>query len=416
MPLTPEEIDTELAHQRSLLDISHQNLRFIETQIAQFGPAYAPVPLLNQQKQFKGDIERISQAIRELEQQKVAAPSIDQQIVVAELLQTTLPTGVLHLYSNETSPILKYTINNHSNTNISVIVSSWIEQFSYSRADTIHLKPGESKVHGQLPILRLDEIKGVYNWRKCVLHTEAKLLQDGKESRLYSQDYDVFLQARDVLVWAIILDDKAVYDLSYQLAAWVTPNARAIVDLLSEAAHRYHPTHTLTGYSDYQDNPDIQTLQEQALSIREQVKAIFQAVKHIGKITYINSTISFGSKKNDVQQRINLPEDSLAHHQANCIDGAVLYASLFERANIYPVILLVPGHAFVGWKVHPKADIYEFLETTMTGNYTFEEAFQAGMDEYGEVESKVGRPLFDGDGYAVRHDIYELHQQNVFPL
>ncbi len=416
MSLTPEEIDAELAHQRSLLRISTQNLRYVETQAAQFG-SIPPIYLLNQQEQFKAEIAKILQAIQDLEQQKeLVTDTAAEPIVITELIQTLLPTGILHLYSHDNLPILKYTINNRSNTNMSVIVSSQIEQFSYFRNDTVSLKPGESRIIGQLPTLILDEIKSVYSERKCVLHTQSKLLQDGKETLLYSQDHDVFLQARDVLIWAIILDDERVYDLSYQLAAWVTPNARAIVDLLGEAVHRYHPTHTLAGYSNYNDNPDAQTLEEEALTIREQVKAIFQAVKYIGKITYVNSTISFGNEKNNVQQRINLPEDSLAHHQANCIDGAVLYASLLERANIYPVVLLIPGHAFVGWKIHPKTDIYEFLETTMTGNSTFEEAFQTGMEEYKQVEALVGRPLFDHNGYAIIHDIHDLHQQNVFPL
>jgi hypothetical protein len=415
MSLKSEEIGAELAHQHSLLSISTQNLHLTQIQIAQFGLT-PPIYLLNQQTQLEADITKISRAIQELEQQKELATDTGQPIVVTELVQTLLPTGVLHLYSHDNLPILKYTVNNHSSTDMSVIVSSQIEQFSYSRNDTIFLKPGESKILGQLPTLILDQIKSVYNERKCVLHTQSKLLQDGKETLLYSQDHDVFLQARDVLVWAIILDDNTVYDLSYQLAAWVTPNARAIVDLLDKAAHNYHPTRTLEGYSDYTEQPDAQTLQQQAVTIREQVKAIFEAVKHVGKITYINSTISFGSQKNDVQQRINLPEDSLAHHQANCIDGAVLYASLLERINIYPVILLVPGHAFVGWKVHPNANVCEFLETTMTGNSSFEEAFQTGMDEYQQVEALVGRPLFDPSGYAVMHDVYDLHQKNVFPL
>jgi len=52
---------------------------------------------------------------------------------------------------------------------------------------------------------------------------------------------------------------------------------------------------------------------------------------------------------------------------ANCIDGAVLYASLFEAIGLEPVIVLVPGHAFVGVKTSPSSNKYYFLETTLTG-------------------------------------------------
>lgn len=210
------------------------------------------------------------------------------------------------------------------------------------------------------------------------------------------------------IIWAIIVDEDTVHDLSYQVVAWVTPNTRPITEALQIAAD-YSPTGQLWGYQ----NGD--TEQQQAAIVREQVKAILQALKEQVRIRYINAPISFGQKADQVQQRVNLPKDSLELRQANCIDGAVLYASLIERAAMNPVIVIILGHAFVGWETWDGSGQYEVLETTLTGSHTFEEALERGIQEFEGAEPLVGRPLFHPDGFAVLLDVKALRERGVLP-
>jgi len=110
-----------------------------------------------------------------------------------------------------------------------------------------------------------------------------------------------------------------------------------------------------------------------------QVKAIYLALQNDYDIDYVNSVISYPS---GITQRIRLPQDTLKLGSANCIDGTVLFASALENIGLEPLIVLVPGHAFVGWRRWTGSNYAEFLETTMIGNYSFKEALDEGNRRY----------------------------------
>ena len=78
----------------------------------------------------------------------------------------------------------------------------------------------------------------------------------------------------------------------------------------------------------------------------------------------------------------------MRHRSANCIDGTVLFASLLESASLHAAIVLIPGHAFVGWEKWRGSDEWDYLETTMIDSHDFEAArlrahklFQSSAEE-----------------------------------
>lgn len=403
-----ERSEEEAQHLYGLLDRYSQNLRVTERQIAMHDPGLVPIHLLNQKSSLEEEKARILQRIQHLERQTTEDCAVSMPEISARFLLESLPTGVLHLYSRDNLPLIRFTVSNRSQTPKRVIVSSHIEQFSYSRSDTVNLAPGQSQAITQLPVFKLDEVSRIYEVRKAVLHTRANCVESGRELLVFSQDYDIRFLARDVIVWAVVVDKDTVHDLSRHIAAWVTPNAPRIREMMRHAAD-YAPMGQMWGYQGHG------TTEHRAALARCQVKAIFEALKARGNITYVNSPISFGRKANAVQQRVNLPEDSLTYRQANCIDGAVLYASLIERAAMNPVILLIPGHALVGWETWAQSGRYEFLETTMTGTHTFEQAFQRGMQEFKNAKPLLGRPLFSPGGSAILLETRALHKAGVLP-
>jgi hypothetical protein len=156
-------------------------------------------------------------------------------------------------------------------------------------------------------------------------------------------------------------------DFKPYLGAFVTPNAPSLMKFLRFAAD-YHPDGRLVGY------------QGSAESVRPQVKALYDALKNHADITYVNSVIDFSPQQGFACQRVRLPRESLADREANCIDGTVLFASLLEGISMNPAIVLVPGHAFLAWETWRNSNQWEYLETTMIGTSTFEEACDSGKD------------------------------------
>ena len=132
----------------------------------------------------------------------------------------------------------------------------------------------------------------------------------------------------------------------------------------------------------YQRDPD---------SVTQQVDALYQSLKEAG-ITYINSVIDFGAGPGQVTQRTRLPRESLRRRSANCIDGSVLFASLLEGSSLNAALVLVPGHAFVGWEVWDSSDDWKFLETTTIGSHDFQAACISGERQYEQAK------LFDTPG------------------
>ena len=121
-----------------------------------------------------------------------------------------------------------------------------------------------------------------------------------------------------------------------------------------------------------------------AESSNDQAKAIFTALKKDYQLTYINSAIAYG-KSSENPQRVRLPKDSLTQKSANCIDGAVLYASALESIGMNPHIIILPTHAFVCYDTKEDASgQFSCIETTWTGSSTFEDAVARGNQEYQE--------------------------------
>lgn len=180
-------------------------------------------------------------------------------------------------------------------------------------------------------------------------------------------------------------------DLYEYLACWVTPDAPAVMRLLRVAAD-HAPDNKIVGY------------QVDAPGVQAQMKAIFDAAKAQG-LVYVNSVVAAGANDAFVQ-RIRTPTESIENQAANCIDGTVLFASLLEAASLQPGIVLIPGHAFVAWRTS-KDGAWSFLETTLTGYKTFEDAVEDARRTYA---------FFERAGDAHIFDVAQLRSRGILPL
>lgn len=164
------------------------------------------------------------------------------------------------------------------------------------------------------------------------------------------------------------------------IASWVTPHDPR-VELLLARAKEYMPGRRLPGYEDWKAS------EQQEKSTHLQVAAIYRALQEAG-ISYVKSSLTFG-RNTSVSERIRMPRESLRQSSANCIDGVVMFASLFENLAMEPSVVLVPGHAYVGIRLSRGSNKFLYLDTALTGRASFETAVQAaerGMARYQKAE------------------------------
>jgi hypothetical protein len=101
----------------------------------------------------------------------------------------------------------------------------------------------------------------------------------------------------------------------------------------------------------------------------QQVWAIWYLLQR-NKVTYSNITTTSEESAELLSQAVRPLTQSLQNGQANCIDGTVLFASILRKIGIEPVIVLVPGHAYLGFYLDPQSTHVAYLETTMLNDAT----------------------------------------------
>ncbi len=96
----------------------------------------------------------------------------------------------------------------------------------------------------------------------------------------------------------------------------------------------------------------------------QQVWAIWYLLQR-NRVTYSNITTTSDSSDELISQAVRPLSQSLQNGQANCIDGTVLFASILRKIGIEPIIVLVPGHAYLGFYLDSQNTRVAYLETTM---------------------------------------------------
>ncbi|WP_395744169.1 hypothetical protein [Prosthecobacter sp.] len=143
-------------------------------------------------------------------------------------------------------------------------------------------------------------------------------------------------------------------DLSFVCAAYVNENHPQVHDILKEALE-CHIVPQFTGY---------QT--EKTDDVLEQVWAVWNALQRRG-IKYSDVSTTTPSK-NVVSQTIRFLDQSIDSHQANCIDGSVLLASVLQKIGIKSYLVLIPGHCFLAFDTVENSTALPLgLETTLLG-------------------------------------------------
>jgi hypothetical protein len=295
-----------------------------------------------------------------------------------------VPTAIYHLFDAETRPLITCEVKAVKRKaddppKRRVRVTSFIEGYSAHAVDTFEIANNETYPFKQLPTLFLDRVRDLTELSRATVNVLVEDL-DGKVEMHVTEP--VWMLARTTLPYSVLNPQTGAQETFFEYyGAYVTPNAPSLMRFLREAAS-LHPQHTLGGYQ------PRNTLPEQMDQIvTPQVKALYAALKAAG-ITYVNSVLNVNPQQGVSSQRVRLPRESLADREANCIDGTVLFASLLEGISINAAICAVPGHAFLAWETWDGYDDWRYLETTMIGSSSFEDAVKEGKRQADDWERR----------------------------
>lgn len=144
-------------------------------------------------------------------------------------------------------------------------------------------------------------------------------------------------------------------DLTFLFAAYVNESHPIVQEILQEALQ----WKAVNSFAGYQVDPE---------GVRMQVFAIWNVLQRRHVRYSSTTTTSAESPSGQVlSQSVRFLDQSFDSQQANCVDGSVLFASVLYKIGIEPVLVLMPGHMFVGYWMDKSRKLIELLETTAIG-------------------------------------------------
>ncbi len=163
------------------------------------------------------------------------------------------------------------------------------------------------------------------------------------------------IQVRSVndVPYAQLTRDKHLRDMSPLFAAFVDENHPQIDRILHEALS----LNVVQRFLGYQGSPQ---------SVTREVFAVWNVLQRQG-VKYSSITTPSGQSQTVVSQHVRFLDEAVQNSQANCVDGSVLFASILYKLGIYPVLVKLPGHMFLGYYTDGQRQQIAFLETTRIG-------------------------------------------------
>lgn len=146
-------------------------------------------------------------------------------------------------------------------------------------------------------------------------------------------------------------------DLSFLFAAFIQEEHPEIDKILKEALN----TKMVSAVVGYQGNEEM---------THKQVAAIWR-VLHDRGFQYSSITSTAGTSSKIASQAVRTFDNAIKTQQANCVDGTIVFASILRKIGISPLLVIVPGHCFLGYYTDKTKKNIVFLETTLLSNAEF---------------------------------------------
>lgn len=304
------------------------------------------------------------------------APDADVEVlnyVNLALMQNGLPVAQNLRVKNPTEEVLKDVVCSFSSDDGLVVPSvvSFKEILPKSEA-------GRTNVGVLLNQRRILEVQGEPS------ESSLKLVVTVAGKAIFERTYPVTIFAADQ--WL------GIRPYAELLSAYVMPNADFVNRIQAEAANEIQVATGSSSLEGYQGG------KKRALEI---CAAIYAAIQKMG-ISYCNPPSSFGQPG----QKIRLPDAIEKYKLGTCIETSLLFAAVMEKCQLYPVLIIIKGHCYVGCHLveesfedviikdvqtlRKRADLDEFvaIETTkVTSDAPFNEAEKLGRGHLDDDET-----------------------------
>lgn len=233
--------------------------------------------------------------------------------------------------------------------------------------------------------------------------TDIRIVWDGAttEEELEASFSFKMLNRNDFAYTCIPSDEIAgwadVFDNNELLACYVTPNDPIV---------KY-----------YTQIVQEKVMKGESASVDRSPKKGVQFLMGLYNATVMSHMVYSGTKGipqalDDVQtmvQHIRLPREVITGNTGLCIELSAFYASVLSAAGLDPIIFLVPGHAYPGFRMNGQ---YYAIEATAIGGEglggigSAEEAFKKGMKQLDEFlkAAQMGDP---------RYSLVDIHAMNA---
>jgi hypothetical protein len=322
-----------------------------------------------------------------------------------EVKNSDLVPVIYHLYGKYFDSLVITTLTNRNAEPVKVRVESSIPSYTQAAVDTLTLAPGETAEVDQNPPLTPAALDMLHGMKGVDVHVQIDYLKEGEKRLIYEGTAPVTIYSRDDFPWNI----PGYHNGTIFLATMVMPNDPSLDELMRVAADNM-PSGTITiGYGDEEDSDH---------SVWDRMKAIYDAVADHYNVTYVATGTDFVPKEEKEQgftlQRLKLPYEVLESHSGMCVEVSTLFASAFEKIGLRTIIITVPGHVYVAVPISWDSTTYYFLEGTLVGRASFEEAVQVGNEEFMD---KALQPIEEDrlDQYFWL-DVSEARQEGIWPI
>ncbi len=323
--------------------------------------------------------------------------TVDQ--ITADYIYTSeLITPIAHLYGTFIDDFVIVTIDNANALPVKVTVQSDIPGYTDKASDTVTVAANGTEEVRQNPRLTQAGYDSLNSQHPADLHVVVSYLESGQPRTILDQTSQTLITSRDDFPWSIKgFTPQENFDL---VVAMITPTDPS-VNALIRTAREYDPSGAMTsGYdSDLDENG----------TVWQRLSDIWEAEANDYSLAYISTPITFTSGSS---QRIRLPGEVLDQSSGNCIELTLLYAAAVEFLGMRPALVIVPGHAYVAVSLDTADSSYYFIETTMIGSATFDQAVTTGLAEWKDASPHVAAEETD---YAWV-DVAAARQDGIIPI
>ena len=291
-----------------------------------------------------------------------------------------VPTAFYHLLGTTAKQqhFETFTLVNQGQETVTVKLISEIEGFTEQAIDTREIASGETVSIDQTPIMKAGARNQLNEGQVASLHYKVTYLEDGTEKLIEEMSINVdMMSKRDLVISIVDEESNLVADFREYVVAWVTPSSPDVEALLRQAVE-YMPGEAIYGY------------QAGEKGVLPQLAAVYQVINDVYRIRYVSTPVSLAKTDQTYVQRIRLPAETIHQKAGNCIETAALYASAIEAMDMNPLLVLVPGHAFVACETNKGSHQYIFIETTVLGEgRTFEDALAMGQKNWEKFQGQT---------------------------